>query len=219
MNLRQLVKFWLFRDTTFRGEFRAIRDALPADAPRIVIDVGANDGFYGSNSYPFIARGWRAILVEPDPRAFEPLSRRFSGHPHVQCLHAACGARKGILPLHLGQDSSHSSLGFGTDSPASAIGPQSGKTVDVSVEPLADILDAAGVPARYGVLSIDTEGHDLNVLIGAGLERRRPDVIFTENFAADETAKRSLLEQMGYRLRAEVDTNTLWTAESRPGSR
>lgn len=215
MNLRQFVKFWLFRDTTFRGEYRAIRDALPPDAPKIVIDVGANDGFYGSNSYPFIARGWRAVLVEPDPRAFEPLSRRFNGHPHVECRQAACGARKGILPLHLGQDSSHSSLGIGSDPKASAIGPQSGETVDVSVEPLADILDAAGIPARYGVLSIDTEGHDLNVLIGAGLERRRPDVIFTETYAPDEAAKRSLLEQVGYRLRAEVDTNTLWTADSR----
>jgi len=213
MNLRQWVKYWLFRDTTFRGEFKAIRDVLPADAPRIVVDVGANDGFYGSNSYPFIARGWRALLIEPDPRAFEPLSRRFSGHPHVECRQAACGARKGTLPLHLGQDSSHSTLGLGSEAQVTSIGPQSGKTVNVSVEPLADILDAVGVPARYGVLSIDTEGHDLNVLIGAGLERRRPDVIFTETFEPDEAAKRSFLEHLGYRLQAAVDTNTLWTAD------
>ena len=214
MNLRQFIKYWLFRDTTFRGEFKAIRNVLPADAPKIVVDVGANDGFYGSNSYPFIARGWRAVLVEPDPRAFEPLSRRFNGHPHVVCRQSACGARKGILPLHLGQDSSHSTLGLGSDPNLSTIGPQSGRTVDVSVEPLADILDEMGIPARYGVLSIDTEGHDLNVLIGAGLECRRPDVIFTETFEPDEAAKRRFLEHLGYRFRAAVDTNTLWTADA-----
>ena len=31
----------------------------------IVIDIGANDGLLGSNSYNFIKWGWSAILVEP----------------------------------------------------------------------------------------------------------------------------------------------------------
>ena len=31
----------------------------------IVVDIGANDGLLGSNSYNFIKWGWSAILVEP----------------------------------------------------------------------------------------------------------------------------------------------------------
>ncbi|MBL9128982.1 MAG: FkbM family methyltransferase [Verrucomicrobiales bacterium] len=219
MNLRQLIKFWFRRDTTFRGEFAAIREALPPDTPHYVVDVGANDGFYGSNAYPFVARGWRALMIEPDPRAFALLERRFAGNTRVACLHVACGAESGVLPLRLGKDPSHSSLrgadaaAAGAGAAPSALGAQSGETVATRVVPLAALLAEHDVPRRYGVLSIDTEGHDLQVLRGADLRRYRPDVIFTETFAddAEERAKHAFLGDAGYRLRAEVDTNTLWT--------
>ena len=75
MNLRQFVKYWLWRDTTHHGEFAALRRLMTPDFPRIVVDVGANDGFYGSNSFPFVARGWRSILVEPHPKVFAKLQK------------------------------------------------------------------------------------------------------------------------------------------------
>jgi len=70
MNLRQFVKYWLWRDATHRGEFAAMRRLMTPDFPRVVVDVGANDGFYGSNSFLFVARGWRAILIEPHLKVF-----------------------------------------------------------------------------------------------------------------------------------------------------
>lgn len=216
MNLRQLLKFWFRRDTTFRGEFSAIWQALPTDAPKIVVDVGANDGFYGSNSYPFIARGWRALLIEPDPRAFEALERRFGSHPNVCCRQLACGAEPASLPLSLGHDPTHSSLNTGGPGDPQTPGSQSGSVVVVNVETLAAVLAAQNITGRYGVLSIDTEGHDFHVLRGAGLDQYRPDVIFTETFGPDESAKRDLLRSSGYQLRAEVDTNSLWTATATP---
>lgn len=219
MNLRQLLKYWLRRDTTFRGEFGAIESALPSDTPRLVVDVGANDGFYGSNSFPFVARGWRAVMVEPDPRAFAQLERRFGNHPRVTCRNLACGATHSTLPLRLGQDPSHSSL-TASQGPSS-LGAQTGETLEVRVVPLSALLHELDIPPRYGVLSIDTEGHDFQVLRGAGLAHHRPDVIFTETFGddAEESAKREFLRQSGYQLRAEVDTNSLWTPvprDSRP---
>jgi FkbM family methyltransferase len=213
MNLRSLIKYLLWRDTTFRGEYAAIRDALPDDAPRTVVDVGANDGIYGSNSYPFIARGWRAVLIEPDPRPFARLQKRFAGQERVACLNLACADQPGDLPLRLGRDASHSSLASDFD-PAHH-GARSGETVMVKVERLADVLFRLGISRRFGVLSIDTEGMDLEVLRGLDLAQWRPDVIFTENFAPKEEAKAQLLRQHGYALCASVDTNTLWTAAGR----
>ena len=67
MNARQLIKYLWFKDTTFHGEFRLLERTAGANAPRIIVDVGANDGFYGSNSFPFVARGWRSLLIEPNP--------------------------------------------------------------------------------------------------------------------------------------------------------
>ena len=51
MNLRQSTKYTPWRDTTYLGEFREIKLLLPPGTLKVVVDVGANDGFYGSNSY------------------------------------------------------------------------------------------------------------------------------------------------------------------------
>jgi hypothetical protein len=56
MNLWNFLKYFLFQDTTFKGEFRALRRLAGPSCPRIIVDVGANDGFYASNSYPCIAK-------------------------------------------------------------------------------------------------------------------------------------------------------------------
>lgn len=210
MNLRCLIKYLFWRDTTFRGEFAAISRALPSDAPRTVVDVGANDGIYGSNSYPFIARGWRAVLIEPDPRPFERLQKRFGAHERVTCLNLACADQPGEIPLRLGRDASHSTLAADFD--PRYHGAQNGEVITVKVERLADLLSRSGLNRRFGVLSIDTEGMDLEVLHGLDLAEWRPDVIFTESFGPKEEAKTALLRQHGYQLRETVDTNTLWTS-------
>lgn len=208
--MRRLLNLLLRRDTTFRGEFAAIRAALPPHAPRQIVDVGANDGFYGSNSYPFIARGWEALMIEPDPRPFAALAKRFAGNPDVRCLNLACSEFPGELPLQLGRDASHSSLTGDFD--PTLHGARTGETVVVKVERLADVLARHGFAPGFGVLSIDTEGMDLEVLKGLDLGRWRPRVIFTEDFAPKESAKAALLGQHGYLLVGTVDSNTLWTA-------
>lgn len=214
MNLRQWIKYLVWRDTTFRGEFRAILRHLREDSPKVVVDVGANNGFYASNSFPFVARGWRAVLIEPDPRAFALLQRRFQGRPAVTCLPIACGGKEDSLSLRLGAFTTHSTLH--AERREECHGAQTGETVQVRVRTLAAVLAELGLPRRYGVLSIDTEGFDHDVLQGADLDAWRPDVIFTENFAPNESPKREFLRQKRYELRDEVDNNTVWTPVGRP---
>jgi len=57
MNLRQWIKYVLWRDTTFKGEYSAMKECIGPECPRSIVDVGANDGFYGSNSFPFVYGG------------------------------------------------------------------------------------------------------------------------------------------------------------------
>ena len=37
----------------------------------LIVDIGANDGLFGSNSINFIQWGWDAILVEPQPQQIQ----------------------------------------------------------------------------------------------------------------------------------------------------
>jgi FkbM family methyltransferase len=44
------------------------------------IDLGANDGQTFSNTRALAERGWKGVLVEPSPKAFEKLKTLYNGH-------------------------------------------------------------------------------------------------------------------------------------------
>jgi FkbM family methyltransferase len=209
MNLRQLAKYILWRDTTHNGEFRTMWRLLTPDTPKVVVDVGANDGFYGSNSFPFVARGWRAVLIEPHPVAFARLQKRFARASRVTCLNVACAESSGKRPLYLGTDPSLSTLC--TDPDLLSQRGRTDKTVLVPMETLADVLSARQIPHDFGVLSIDTEGMDYEVLLGLQCPVWRPRLIITEDYKPKEAAKADYLNENGYRLRARIFGNTIWT--------
>lgn len=212
MNLRQFVKYLLWRDTTFKGEYRAIRRLLPPDCPRSIVDVGANDGFYASNSYPFVARGWRAVLIEPHPDAFRRLKQRHRHRPHVRCVNAACGPEAARLPLWVRADG---------DSTLATLRPQNHpdhpenaphRSIEVDVMRLDTILTEAGFPQDFGVLTVDAEGFDEQVLRGLDLKTWRPRLIITEEAQVPSATKAAHLEEMGYINRGRVTDNSVWTS-------
>jgi FkbM family methyltransferase len=212
VNLRQLIKYVLWKDTTQCGEFRTLWKLLPPDAPKVVVDVGAYDGFYGSNSFPFVARGWRAILVEPHPVAFAQLQKRFARAQNVTCLNMACAESAGQRPLYIGADGESPTTSTLCDNP-SVISKQTlgSQPIMVPVDTLANILAARQVPHDFGVLTVDTEAMDLEVLTGLDCSVWRPRVIITEDYEPKEAAKAKYLESHGYRLRARVPNNTVWS--------
>jgi FkbM family methyltransferase len=177
---------------------------------KVVVDVGANDGFYGSNSHPFIKRGWRAVLIEPHPYAFGLASKRYSGHGSVRVLNVACSSQRGEMPLHLLEDDYGGSLSTLDARSARGRGHRKfSKTVAVKVETLTHLLREHEVPRNFGLLSIDTEGHDLQVLEGLDLEQFKPTVIITEN-GPDEERKSDLLQISGYRRIPGLDHDSVW---------
>jgi FkbM family methyltransferase len=213
MKLRHWLQFILSRDTTWHGQFRALRPLLleQPGVPLVVVDVGANDGFYSSNSYPFIHRGWRAILIEPHPEAFAKASKLHRNNPRVVTLNLACGDAPGELGLQLyagDECGSHSALA--TDGPGVHENRVIARTLSVAVVTLETVLEQHGVPENFGLLSIDTEGYDLRVIQGLNLVRFRPRVIITEK-GADEEAKAGYLKEHGYRLHRSLDYDTIWT--------
>ena len=216
MNLRRLVNYVLFRDTTMKGEFRLMWRLAGADCPKIMIDVGANDGFYGSNSFPYVARGWRALLIEPNPVAFAALQTRHVHRKNVVCLNVACGSSNGQLPLWTrGQDASLSTLDPASHphyTPSEGPAPRS---QPVEVRRLDSILVEHRFPHQLGVLSIDTEGWDCEVLLGLDLKTWRPRLIVTEDTRRpDEATKAELLRENGYICRHQIARDSFWVAAS-----
>lgn len=209
VNLRQFVKYWLWRDTTHHGEFRAMWRLLPRDCPRLVVDVGANDGFYGSNSFPFVARGWRAVLVEPHPKVFAKLQRLHRKKSQVTCLNLACAENAGSFPLHVGDDGEAPSTSTLSDDPE-LLKTRTQGTLMVRVERLSDVLAAQQVPPDFGVLTVDVEGMDLEVLRGLDFSRWRPRVIITEDYLPKFAAKAEWLQRNDYQLHTQIAGNSIW---------
>lgn len=212
MNLRQWYKYLLWRDTTFHGEFAAMRRLAGADCPRYFVDVGANDGFYASNSYPFVARGWRCLLVEPHPVAFARLVARHAGRSNVTCREVACGETCGRLKLWTGANADSTHATFAPEDRETSPGSWRQEHAEVEVVRLDQLLGEAGFPVECGILSIDTEGWDAEVLRGLDLRRWRPRVIVTEDSERGLVEKQRHLSESGYACRTRIGVNSFWTA-------
>jgi FkbM family methyltransferase len=213
VKLKHWIRFLLHRDSTWHGQFAVLGSLLlnRDGVEPTVVDVGANDGFYSSNSYPFIARNWRALLIEPNPEAFRKAQRLHRQRDQVKLINAACSDCEGVLELQTfaGDDGgSHSALRHQSDTKAPVDQPP-GQRFQVKVHRLEALLQQFHIPQGFGLLTIDTEGHDFQVLQGANLAHCRPQVIITETNPGDD-AKFAFLRENGYRLHTTLTYDTVW---------
>jgi hypothetical protein len=83
--------------------------------------------------------------------------------------------------------------------------------IEVPVRTLDSVLEEAGAPAGFDFLSIDVEGHELEVLRGFDTERWRPRLILLEDHVADLT-KHRYLKAAGYRIVRRYENNGWYVA-------
>jgi len=154
------------------------------------VDVGAFRPEEGSQTYDLEQRGWTGVLVEPQPKLAEDLRRRRS----ARVFAAACSSPRNsgtLMTLNLA--SGHSS--FDPRLNIAEVKPHG--TVEVKVRTLDEILAEAG--ARHvDFVSIDVEGHEIEVLDGFDLARWRPRLILIEDFLLNLRLHR-YLQRRGYR--------------------
>jgi FkbM family methyltransferase len=202
-------------DTSQHGEAAFLRSLLPRNTPRFLVDVGAHDGAYLSNSLPFIQEGWEGVLVEPHPQLFLELTQRHAGNPRVYTVQKACMDRSGTMPLYMGKDGNAALSTLCTDDTAWFRESRSEESIPVEADTLTHILDAHNVPGDFSLLLIDAEGMDYEVLLGLDANRYRPRIILTEEYEDDRQKKGwkfALLSARGYRYHATIGCNTVWLA-------
>src|SRR5262249_23348849 len=59
------------------------------------VEFGAWDGVYLSNCRFLYEKGWRGIFIEPTPKRFADLSKRYRNDPTITCINAAIGTARG----------------------------------------------------------------------------------------------------------------------------
>ena len=163
------------------------------------VEVGANRPQQGSQTWHLEELGWRGVLIEPQPDLAEELSRM----RRAQVFAVACSSPAnagGRMHLHVAGALS------ALDRDRMAPGSQPERLIEVPVRVLDDILREAHAPEPLDFLSIDVEGHELEVLGGLDLSHWRPRLLLIEDHVGNLDRHRYLTEHR-YRLIRRIGHN------------
>jgi FkbM family methyltransferase len=144
------------------GEDKWIADNLSLPTNGVFVEVGADDGVTGSNTKHLEERGWTGLCIEPDPRQIDKLRASRS----CQISTCAIGPDPDAV-FHL--DGYPSLSGF----------LRSGGDIKVPVMTLGELLKETGI-GKIDVLSIDTEGTEIDVWRSFDHEKHQPGIVIAE---------------------------------------
>lgn len=186
------------RDRHFEREFFTLGPLC--DPGRIAVDVGGNAGEY---SYWLSLHALRVVVYEPNPGCHAAIARL--NRRNVTLRATALSDRPGTARLVFQQGNS----GIGSiadENPVSALG---GRPDYVQLMVRTVRLDEEGLDP-VGLMKIDVEGHEAEVLAGAmGLIRRdRPRLMIEveeRHRSGAHDRVRALLEPAGYRRFRQQD--------------
>ncbi|HET9715834.1 MAG TPA: FkbM family methyltransferase [Pseudolabrys sp.] len=173
--------------------------AFFGDRTGYFVEVGANDPKERSQTWHLEHAGWTGVLVEPQPE----LAASLRALRRAKVFEAACSSPENagrMMPLHVaGPLSSLDRLRMAPGATPEAV-------ISVPVRTLDSILDEAGTPAAFDFLSIDVEGHEIEVLRGFDIARWRPRLILIEDHVSD-LSKHRYLRAAGYRIVRRYENN------------
>lgn len=163
------------------------------------VEVGANEPRLRSQTWHLEQAGWNGVLVEPQP----DLVRELQAKRAAKVFAVACsgpGNAGRTLPFHVAGPLSS------LDRAGMAPGARPEAVIDVPVRTLDNILQEAQAPAGFDFLSIDVEGHEMEVISGFDLKRWRPRLVMLEDHVADLAVHR-FMTNAGYRIIRRYENN------------
>jgi FkbM family methyltransferase len=166
-------------------------DAILNKTNGFYIELGANNGLVQSNTAFFeFYKGWTGILVEPSLNAYNEC---VNNRPNSLCYNYAC-----VSDEYTGDEIQGD---FNGNLMSSVNGARLSSTSVLSVKTttLEKILDSNNVTS-IDLLSLDTEGYELNILKGLNLTKYRPVYMLIEIYTHDFNTIIEYLEQNNYKL-------------------
>ncbi|MDQ8728362.1 FkbM family methyltransferase [Bradyrhizobium sp. LHD-71] len=178
----------------------------------LVIDVGANVGFFTTRFADWVGKDGFVIAIEPDLENFEVLERRLSERDRVKRINAVAAGEKGVLRLK--RNEVH---------PGDHRIALDGDGVEVASVRLDDLLQLC--PDRpLTLVKIDVQGAEMIVLSGASsiLADKSPALLIEideaqlREFGTSSAALLDHLESFGYKSN-ELDASGATTPIDRSG--
>jgi FkbM family methyltransferase len=173
--------------------------AFFGDTKGYFVEVGANDPRERSQTWHLEQSGWTGVLIEPQPDLADTLRERRK----AKVFQVACSSPENeghMLPLHVAGPLS--SLERKRMAPVAV--PEA--VIKVPIRTLDSVLKEAGAPPCFEFLSIDVEGHEIEVLRGFDAAHWQPRLILLEDHVED-LSKHKFVTAMGYRIVRRYENN------------
>lgn len=166
------------------------------------VDVGAFHPHIGSNTYYFYRLGWRGVNIDARPGSMKLFDRK---RPRDINIETGIGSSEGNMKYFMLQDEPGMNTFSFETLQSCRMEHKITSTVEVPITTMAKI-QSQYVPAgtQIDFVSIDTEGHEMEVLKGFDFELHRPTVFAIELndvLSIQDTAANSVnrfMEENGY---------------------
>jgi FkbM family methyltransferase len=175
----------------------------------VFVEVGANDPVAGSQTWLLEQHGWQGVLVEPQASLCEKLR---TARPRSKVFQVACSrpGSKGEADLILTEYDGNATLKPQRDSHGiNYVGAER-----VRITTLDSVLQAAGV-SHIDFVSLDVEGHEIEVMRGFSFENYKPSLILIEDGVRD-LSKHRFLKRRGYKLVKRTTLNNWYVPMEHP---
>lgn len=197
------------------GEDLIIESIIPTQRKGFYVDVGANHPIKFSNTRLFYKKGWNGINIEPNHARmwlFKLLRRRDIN------LNVGIGQTVSEMNFHVFKESTLSTFDAAAASSYVNMGHPIQHVVHIPIRPLRDILAEHTQGKEIDILSVDTEGFDMEVLESNDWNIYRPRFVILETLEYNRHGEGKKLnrtfdpymESVGYTVRAETYINTIY---------
>jgi FkbM family methyltransferase len=180
------------------------------EAGDIFIDIGANCGIFSLTASRIVGASGRVVAIEPNPVMIKRLRFNIEANrfDNVTIVEAAVGESIGDARFHLVEKQ----LGQ-----SSLVPNRGGRTITVSVKPLADICADLAI-TRLGAIKIDIEGYEDRALLP--FFRSAPKSLWPRVILMEISGSRSwnedclrALQEMGFHIKWQSKRDALLTRD------
>lgn len=198
------------KDYTQFGE-QGLIEHLLGNGSGYAVEVGAADGVYMSTTKALEDKGWTCLCIEPNPFYLIGLHQ----NRKMVMPYALSSKNAELVEFHAydrGNGDMTAGSGFSTDiAELRRVGmpqPYATHHFRVPVRTLDYCLAAADFP-RVDFVSIDTEGHDIEVLRGFNIAAWNPKLVMVEVWDGDRGFEK-YFEGHPYQMVARVGVNDIY---------
>lgn len=198
------------------GEDLIIESLLPQKKDGFYVDIGANHPIKFNNTFLFHNKGWSGINIEPNPsRAW--LFKLFRRNDIN--LSIGIGAQKSNMDFYVFKVNTLSTFDKKSADEYQRMGHRLKKVINIPILPLRDVLNKhCDANKEIDIMSIDTEGLDMEVLKSNDWKKFRPHFIILETLEYREgnTGKKlndvydKYMSEIGYSKVADTHINTIY---------